>query len=102
MPRLPKGHDLAEGLDFGMVPSARYRAAMQAQGFADIRLTLRKGGCGPEAQAKVARMKSSVRVRAAALVGADFVAHHRTIWERMFPVPDTGEHCPTHLAARRP
>jgi SAM-dependent methyltransferase len=92
----------AEGLDFGMATPARYRAAMQAQGFTDIRLTSRKAWYRQEARAEVARMKSADGARAAALVGADFVAHNIAIWERMIPVLDTGEHCPTHLAARRP
>ena len=92
----------AEGLDFGMATPARYRAAMQAQGFTDIRLTSRKAWYRHDARAEVARMKSADGARAAALVGADFVAHNIAIWERMIPVLDTGEHCPTHLAARRP
>ena len=35
------------------------------------------------------------------LVGQDFVDHNIAIWQRMIPVLDTGEHCPTHLAARK-
>jgi SAM-dependent methyltransferase len=92
----------AEGLDFGMATPARYRAAMQAQGFTDIRITSRNAWYGQEARAEVARMQGEAGARAAALVGPEFVAHNIAIWERMIPVLDTGEHCPTHLAARRP
>jgi hypothetical protein len=35
-------------------------------------------------------------------VGRDFVDQNIAIWERMIPVLDTGEHCPTHLAGRKP
>ena len=38
----------------------------------------------------------------AAVLGHDFVAHNVEIWERMIPVLDSGEHCPTHLRARKP
>ena len=92
----------AEGLDFGMATPARYRAAMQGAGFTDIRITSRNAWYRQEARAEVARMKGDLGTRAAAVVGPDFVAHNIEIWERMIPVLDTGEHCPTHLAARKP
>ncbi len=38
----------------------------------------------------------------AKLVGRDFVNHNIAIWARMIPVLDSGEHCPTHLFARKP
>ena len=92
----------AEGLDFGMATPARYRAAMHGAGFTDIRITSRNAWYRQEARAEVARMKGDLGTRAAAVVGPDFVAHNIEIWERMIPVLDTGEHCPTHLAARKP
>jgi hypothetical protein len=39
---------------------------------------------------------------AAKIVGAAFVQRNIAIWQRMIPVLDSGEHCPTHLAAQKP
>lgn len=92
----------AEGLDFGMATPARYRAAMTANRFTDIRISSRNVWYREEARAEVARMKGDLGSRAAAIVGQEFVNHNIAIWERMIPVLDTGEHCPTHLAGRKP
>jgi len=92
----------AEGLDFGMATATRYRDAMTAQGFTDIRITSRNVWYRQEARAEVARMKCETGVRAAAVVGQDFVDQNIAIWERMIPVLDSGEHCPTHLAGHKP
>lgn len=92
----------AEGLDFGMATPARYGAAMMANGFGDIRIASRNAWYREEARREVARMKGDLGAQAAAIVGQDFVDHNIAIWERMIPVLDTGEHCPTHLAGRKP
>ncbi|HMS94516.1 MAG TPA: methyltransferase domain-containing protein [Tabrizicola sp.] len=92
----------SEGLDFGMATPARYGAAMAAQGFLNIRITSRNAWYREEARREVARMKGEVGARAAAIVGQDFVDQNIGIWERMIPVLDTGEHCPTHLAGQKP
>lgn len=92
----------AEGLDFGMATPARYQAAMEAQGFRDIRITSRNPWYREEARREVARMKGDMGDKAAAIVGRDFVDQNIGIWERMIPVLDSGEHCPTHLAGRKP
>ncbi|MCB1388135.1 MAG: methyltransferase domain-containing protein [Rhodobacteraceae bacterium] len=92
----------AEGLDFGMATPARYRDAMQTAGFVDIETTSRNGWYRQQAREELARLRAADGARAAALVGADFVAQNIGIWERMIPVLDSGEHCPTHLSARRP
>lgn len=92
----------AEGLDFGMATPARYGAAMAAQGFHDIRITSRNAWYREEARREVARMKGEVGIKAAAIVGQEFVDQNIGIWERMIPVLDTGEHCPTHLAGQKP
>ena len=92
----------AEGLDFGMATPARYRAAMESAGFSDITLASRNAWYRQEARAEVTRMKGETGAKAAALVGQDFVTQNIEIWERMIPVLDSGEHCPTHLAARKP
>ncbi len=92
----------AEGLDFGMATPARYRAAMAGAGLTDITITSRNAWYRDRAREELARLRGPVGDKAAAWVGADFVAHNIAIWERMIPVLDTGEHCPTHLAARKP
>jgi SAM-dependent methyltransferase len=92
----------AEGLDFGMATPARYGAAMMANGFTDIRISSRNAWYREEARAEVARMKGALGAKAAEVVGQAFVDHNIAIWERMIPVLETGEHCPTHLAGRKP
>lgn len=92
----------AEGLDFGMADPATYRDAMERAGFVDIALDSRNPWYREEARAELARLRGEAGARAAALVGQDFVDHNIGIWERMIPVLDSGEHCPTHLAARKP
>lgn len=92
----------AEGLDFGMADPETYRDAMERAGFADIALTSRNGWYRQEARAELARLRGKAGAEAARIVGEDFVAHNIGIWERMITVLDTGEHCPTHLSARKP
>ncbi|MCB2114716.1 MAG: methyltransferase domain-containing protein [Rhodobacteraceae bacterium] len=92
----------AEGLDFGMASPARYRTAMEANGFTDIAITSRNAWYRETARAELARLKGPEGAEAAGAVGQDFVDANIAIWERMIPVLDTGEHCPTHLRARKP
>jgi SAM-dependent methyltransferase len=92
----------AEGLDFGMATPARYRAAMQAAGFDRIAITSRNAWYKAQARVELDRLRGAVGAAAARIVGADFVQMNIGIWERMIPVLDSGEHCPTHLAARKP
>lgn len=92
----------AEGLDFGMATPARYQAAMAAAGFDSIRTTSRNAWYRVQARVELDRLKGKVGQAAAAIVGEDFVQQNIGIWTRMIPVLDSGEHCPTHLAARKP
>ncbi len=92
----------AEGLDFGMACPARYSDAMQAAGFEEITLTSRNLWYREQARAELARLEGADGAAAARIVGQDFVTRNIGIWTRMIPVLDTGEHCPTHLAARKP
>lgn len=92
----------SEGLDFGMASPGRYRDALEAAGFADIRIESRNAWYREEARRELERMKGPWRKGAEAELGADFVAHNIEIWERMVPVLESGEHCPTHLHARKP
>ncbi|MGI1663747.1 methyltransferase domain-containing protein [Palleronia sp. KMU-117] len=92
----------SEGLDFGMASPARYRGALEAAGFTDIRIESRNAWYREEARRELERMRGPWRKGAEAELGADFVAHNIEIWERMVPVLESGEHCPTHLHARKP
>ena len=92
----------AEGLDFGMASSARYREAMQAAGFVDVSTLSRNAWYRDQARQELARLQGAAGDEAAKLVGRDFVNHNIEIWARMIPVLDSGEHCPTHLFARKP
>ncbi len=92
----------AEGLDFGMASPARYTDAMRTAGFVDVATISRNAWYRTQAREELARLTGAEGARAAAVVGADFVAKNAAVWERMIPVLDTGEHCPTHLSARKP
>ncbi len=92
----------AEGLDFGMATPARYSDAMTAAGFDSIATTSRNDWYRTQARKELDRLRGEVGEAAARIVGKDFVQQNIGIWERMIPVLDSGEHCPTHLAARKP
>ena len=92
----------AEGLDFGMASPARYRDAMGAAGFEEVEVISRNAWYRQTARAELGRLRGPVGVAAARVVGQDFVDQNIGIWERMIPVLDLGEHCPTHLRAVKP
>ena len=92
----------SEGLDFGMASPVRYRDAMEKAGFTEITIVGRNDWYRETALAELTRLQGPVGAAAAKVVGQDFVDHTIEIWKRMIPVLDTGEHCPTHLKARRP
>jgi len=92
----------AEGLDFGMATPARYLNAMAAAGFVDGATTSRNAWYRTRAREELDRLKGDVGIAAARIVGQDFVDHNIAIWTRIIPVLDSGEHSPTHLAARKP
>jgi phosphoethanolamine N-methyltransferase len=92
----------AEGLDFGMASPVRYRAALEAAGFTDISVTSRNAWYRETAKAEFARMRGPLYADAVAKLGKDYVDHNIDIWAKMLPVLESGEHCPTHLRARKP
>lgn len=92
----------AEGLDFGMATPGRYLDAMAAAGFDRTSATSRNAWYRACAREELARLKGEVGIAAARTVGQAFVDQNIGIWTRMIPVLDSGEHCPTHLAARKP
>lgn len=91
-----------EGLDFGMASAARYVDAMVAAGFVDVATTSRNAWYRQAARAELERLQGAAGQTAAQVVGQDFVDRNIAIWQRMIPVLDSGEHCPTHLRARKP
>ncbi len=92
----------AEGLDFGMASPSRYADAMEQAGFEAI-TTLGRGAWYAGVAAKeLDRLRGPLGKKVAEELGADFVAHNIEIWQRMVPVLQSGEHCPTHLRARKP
>jgi phosphoethanolamine N-methyltransferase len=92
----------AEGLDFGMATPQRYLQAMAAAGFVECTTTSRNGWYRLRAREELERLKGAAGSAAAKVVGQAFVDQNIDIWSRMIPVLDSGEHCPTHLAAHRP
>jgi phosphoethanolamine N-methyltransferase len=97
-----KDYIAAEGLGFGMASPASYRAALEQAGFTDIAITSRNGWYREVARKELATMKGPLYDKAAAALGRDFVDHNIDIWSKMLIVLDKGEHCPTHLRARKP
>jgi SAM-dependent methyltransferase len=92
----------AEGLDFGMATPARYLDAMRTAGFTDCATLSRNAWYRVRAREELGRLEGAAGQAAAQVVGQDFVDRNIGIWQRMIPVLDTGEHCPTHLRARKP
>jgi phosphoethanolamine N-methyltransferase len=92
----------SEGLDFGMATPARYLDAMAAAGFLDGTTSSRNAWYRQRAREELVRLKGDVGAAAAKVVGQDFVDHNIGIWTKIIPVLDSGEHCPTHLSARKP
>jgi SAM-dependent methyltransferase len=93
----------AEGLSFGMASARRYGAAMTAAGFVDVATTSRNGWYLDQARAELARLQDGpLHDRAVAAVGQDYVAKNIRTWRAMLKVLASGEHCPTHLRARKP
>ncbi len=92
----------AEGLDFGMASPERYRAAIDAAGFTDVRIVNRNPWYREVARRELAAMQGPLNAAAVKRLGKDFVDHNIEIWQRMIVVLDTGEHCPHHLHATKP
>ncbi len=92
----------SEGLDFGMASPSRYQDAMRSAGFVEVSVTSRNAWYRGQARLELERLRGPVGAAAARSVGQDFVDENINIWSRMIPVLDSGEHCPTHLRARKP
>jgi phosphoethanolamine N-methyltransferase len=75
---------------------------MAAAGFTDAAIESRNAWYRVRAREEIAALRGPLYARAAEALGHHFVDHNIEIWERMMVVLDTGEHCPTHLKARKP
>ena len=91
-----------EDLDFAMASPRRYRAALEAAGFAEIALTNRNPWYREAAREELARLSGAERPRFDAVLGTAAVEDQIATWTAMVPVLDTGEHCPHHIRARKP
>jgi SAM-dependent methyltransferase len=92
----------AEGLDLGMASPDRYRDAMRKAGFIDVSTDSRNAWYRGVAKLELERLRGPLGAAAARIVGQEFVDQNILIWSRMVRVLASGEHCPTHLRARRP
>jgi phosphoethanolamine N-methyltransferase len=92
----------SEGLDFGMASPSRYANAMAAAGFERIETRSRNAWYRDRARGELAQLKGPLNGEAVKTFGRDFVDHNIAIWSAMLPVLESGEHCPTHLRARKP
>lgn len=91
-----------EGLGFGMASAARYRAALERAGFADVAITDRNDWYRGQARAEHAALSGPLYERLAAKVGKAFLDHEIEVWRAMTVVVDSGELRPGHLRARKP
>ncbi|MBI2718080.1 MAG: methyltransferase domain-containing protein [Rhizobiales bacterium] len=97
-----KAYIVSEGLDFGMASPSRYADALAQAGFDKVTTLSRNAWYRDTARQELARLKGPLYGAAAAKLGTEFVDHNIAIWSNMLPVLESGEHCPTHLRARKP
>jgi phosphoethanolamine N-methyltransferase len=91
-----------EALDFGMASPARYRAALEDAGFAEITLRNRNPWYREVARKELALLEGPGRAKFEEVCGADEIARQIGTWRAMIVVLDTGEHCPHHFRALKP
>lgn len=91
-----------EGLSFGMASPARYRTAMEAAGFEDVRLVDRNPWYREVAAEELRQIAGPLYDEAVAAAGKETVDHNIGTWRAMLAVLETGEHCPHHLFGRKP
>lgn len=92
----------AEDLGFGMASPERYRRALEAAGFRDVRLVDRNPWYRDVARQELARLQGPERAEFDRIMGADEIDRQIATWRAMIVVLDSGEHCPHHVRARRP
>lgn len=91
-----------EDLEFAMASPGRYRAAMEAAGFADVELVNRNPWYAEVARTELAELTGPNAAAWKARHAPDFIDHQIALWTAMVPVLATGEHCPHHIKGRKP
>ena len=97
-----KAYVAAEDLGFAMGSPARYTSALERAGFTEVRTVSRNGWYHERATRELADMKGPRYGELCAACGADYIDYQINTWSLMLRVLATGEHCPTHLFARKP
>ncbi len=92
----------AEGLSFAMASPTRYRVAMESAGFVDIATRSRNEWYAKRAREELALMAGPLNAELCRVVGKAYVDKNIKTWTMMLKVLESGEHCPTHLYARKP
>lgn len=92
----------AEDLDFAMASPSRYRRALEAAGFTEVRLVNRNPWYREQARAELARLQGPDRTRFEVILGPEAVVGQIETWTVMQPVLESGEHCPHHFRGRKP
>ena len=92
----------AEGLDLAMASPARYRAALTAAGFENVRLVNRNPWYAALARRELDQMAGDAHAALVDRFGRELVDHNVEVWKAMVKVLESGEHCPHHLRGQRP
>lgn len=97
-----KRYLVTEGLDFGMGSPERYREALEAAGFTDIRLINRNKWYAEVSRQELSDMEGPLYEKGVAAAGKDETDRNIEIWRAMVPALEIGELCPHHLRGRKP
>ncbi len=92
----------AEGLSFAMASPNKYRGAMEEAGFVDVATKSRNDWYRNRAREELALMTGALNAELCRVVGKAYVDKNIKTWTMMLKVLESGEHCPTHLYARKP
>lgn len=91
-----------EDLGFAMASPNRYRKALEAAGFVEVKLINRNLWYRDQARAELARLTGPGRAAFEEIVGAEEVDIQINTWKTMLPLVDSGEHCPHFFRGRKP
>jgi SAM-dependent methyltransferase len=97
-----KAYVAAEDLGFAMGSPARYTRALEGAGFTDVRTVSRNAWYHARAARELADMSGPRYDELCGACGKDYIDYQINTWTLMLKVLATGEHCPTHLFARKP
>ncbi len=91
-----------EGLGFGMASPDRYRGAMAAAGFSDIKMTDRNAWYRPLVHKEYEALSGPLYKQLVERVGQEFADHEVEVWRALAVVVESGELRPSHMRARKP